>query len=231
MDIHLSIGQNHRFELHDALLIYKGGRQSFITHHSVVSQENAPPALGPAQPLTFNFVDSLLRSLGRGVDAEVLPTNVLAKGDQSLVWWTPRRDRQMFYTNAQESCVHLNGKVFPQPALVWKVCRGSLAIRALNENKRPSAKTKLAFAPYWNLSNNGIVCLGSMRHPDTSSVVSMTTWEDGFYESAFTHGNVARITAHPGGFEAMWTELAGKRRVFPSKYLIGMPQTLDEFVP
>ena len=116
MDIHLSIGQNHRFELHDALLIYKGGRQSFITHHTVVPQENAPPALGPAQPLTFNFVDSLLRSLGRGADAEVLPQNVLAKGDQSLVWWTPRRDRQMFYTNAQDTCAHLNGKggwVFP----------------------------------------------------------------------------------------------------------------------
>ncbi len=136
----------------------------------------------------------------------------------------------MFYRSWQEDCSHLDGKVFPQPPLVWRVCRGSLAVRALLENKRPVAGTKLAFAPFWNLSNDGTVCLGSMRHPESNSIASIGAWEQGFYESAFTHGNVARITKHPGGFEGMWMELAGKRTPFPSKYLIPMPQTLAQFV-
>lgn len=230
MNVHLSIGQNHRFELHEALLVYRSGDNSFITHHGITRQEQGPPSLGPAQPLTMSFVDSLLRSLRRSNDAEVLPENILAKGDRSIVWWTPRRERQMFYRSYKEDCSHLDGKVFPQPPLVWRVCRGGLAVRALMEEKRPGAATKLAFAPFWNLSNDGTVCLGSMRHPDASSVAAIGDWEQGFYESAFTHSNVARITKHPGGFEAMWSELAGKRKPFPSKYLIPMPQTLAQFI-
>lgn len=230
MDIHLAIGQNHRFELHDALLIYKGGRESFITHHSILPQEGGPPSLGPAQPLTRSFVDSLLRSLGRDTEAEVLPENVLAKGDESLVWWTPRRERQMFYASSSGACAHLNGKTCPQPALVWKVRCGALTVRALRHNTRPRAETQLCVAPFWNLSHDGLVCLGSMRHPDAASVTTMKAWEDGFYESAFTHANVARITKHAGGFEALWSGLADKRKAFPSNSLIRMPQTLAEFI-
>ena len=230
MDVHLSIGQNHRFELHEALLIYKGGREQFITHHSVAAQENGPPTLGPAQPLTRTFVDSLLQSLRKSVDAEVLPENVLAKTDESIVWWTPRRYRLMFYASSQGAGAGLNGKSFPQPALVWRVSQGALTVRALVDNRHPRATTTLAFAPFWNVSHDGLVCLGSMRHPDAASVSSMSAWEDGFYESAFTHGNVARITQHAGGFEAMWSELAGKRKTFPSQHLIRMPQTLAEFI-
>ena len=35
MQTHLSIGENHRFELHEALLIYRDRQSSFITHHDV----------------------------------------------------------------------------------------------------------------------------------------------------------------------------------------------------
>jgi hypothetical protein len=32
-----------------------------------------------------------------------------------------------------------------------------------------------------------LVCLGSMRRPDSATVASIESWERGFYESAFTH--------------------------------------------
>jgi len=230
MEVHLSIGQTHRFELHEALLIYKSGQKSFITQHSVLRHDGASPTLGPAQPLTMNFVDSLLRSLRRNCDLEVLPAHVLATGDQTLVWWTPRRERQMFYGNTQDKATELNGKTFPQPPLVWRASRGTLAVRALMENRRPAAITKLAFAPFWNVSHSGQVCLGSMRCPESATVAAIIDWEEGFYESAFTHGNVARLTKHAGGFAAMWNELAGKRKPFPTKCLIELPETLAQFV-
>jgi PRTRC genetic system protein B len=71
----------------------------------------------------------------------------------------------MFYQNSEGKAAGLNGRIFPQPPLVWRVADGQLKIRALTENKRPEAKTKLAVAPYWNLSDNGTVCTGSMRRP------------------------------------------------------------------
>jgi PRTRC genetic system protein B len=230
MKVDVSIGEMHRFELRDALLIYRENRRSFITWHTVMAQEQGPPLLGPAQPLTTAFIEDLSVSLSGGAVAELLPENVLAKTDRMVAWWTPRRVRRMFFENAEGKAQQLNGQVFPQPALVWKVVQGDLKIRALCDNKRPDAKTTLAVAPFWNLSEDGRVCLGTMRSPESVSVSSIGAWEQGFYESAFTHANVGRLTWHEGGHDALWAELAGRRRAFPTDALIRLPQTLAEFI-
>jgi PRTRC genetic system protein B len=230
VEIHLSIGQNHCFELREALLVYRDRQSSFITRHDVLVQKSGPPTLGPAQPLTLAFVESLMRSLGGSVQAEVLPANILAKADRMIVWWTPARRRQMFYENAEGKAHDLNGCIFPQPPLVWKVASGELNIRALAVNKRPQATTTLAVAPFWNLSDGGCVCTGTMRRPESATVAAIPAWERGFYESAFTHANVGRITRHQGGFEGLWELLKNKRRRFPTETLIQLPQTLEQFV-
>ena len=230
MQTHLSIGENHRFELHEALLIYRDRQSSFITRHDVTSRKDAPPTLGPAQPLTVAFIESLMRSLSGSVQAEVLSANVLAKADRMIVWWTPTRRRQMFYENSEGKATELNGCIFPQPPLVWRVSNGELSIRALTENKRPDSSSKLSVAPFWNLSDDGRVCTGTMRRPNSASVASIPAWESGFYESAFTHANVGRLTRHEGGFDGLWSGLTGTRQKFPLEALISLPQTLTQFV-
>lgn len=230
MQVHISIGENHHFELREALLVYGNNRGSFVTRHQVTLNKDAPPTLAPAQPLTLGFVESLVRSLTGPTSAEVLPENVLARGDRLLVWWSPACRRQMFYENSEEKAAHLNGRTFPQPPLVWRVENGDLKIRALAENRRPTATTTLTVAPFWNLSDNGRVCTGSMRRPDSATVSSIAEWERGFYESAFTHANVGRLSRHAGGFDGLWSELVGKKKAFPVKTLIRLPQTLAQFV-
>ena len=230
MQVHISIGENHHFELREALLIYGDRQRSFVTRHRVTLNKNAPPSLEPAQPLTTSFVESLVRSLSGPCAAEILSENVLAHGDRLLVWWTPTCRRQMFYENSEEKAAHLNGRSFPLPPLVWHVENGDLKIRALCENKRPTAATPLAVAPFWNLSDNGRVCTGSMRRPNSVTVAAIHEWERGFYESAFTHANVGRLTRHAGGFDGLWSELADKKKPFPVNTLIRLPQTLAQFV-
>lgn len=230
MQVHISIGENHYFELREALLIYGDNQRSFVTRHQVTRHKDAPPTLAAAQPLTLGFVESLVRSLSGPASAEVLPENVLARGDRLLVWWSPACRRQMFYDNSEAKATHLNGKSFPQPPLVWRVENGDLRIRALAENKRPTATTTLTVAPFWNLSDNGRVCTGSMRRPDNARVAAIPEWERGFYESAFTHANVGRLTRHAGGFDGLWSELAEKKKPFPLQTLIRLPQTLTQFV-
>jgi PRTRC genetic system protein B len=176
------------------------------------------------------FIESLTRSLSGSVQAEVLPANVLAKADRMIVWWTPARRRQMFYENSEGKATGLNGRIFPQPPLVWRVSNGDLSIRAFTETKRPESSTKLAVAPFWNLSDDGRVCTGTMRRPDSAIVAAIPAWERGFYESAFTHANVGRLTRHSGGFDGLWGDLAGKRGRFPLQTLIALPQTLSRFV-
>jgi hypothetical protein len=69
-----------------------------------------------------------------------------------------------------------------------------------------------------------------MRRPDSASVGSIPAWERGFYESAFTHANVGRLTRDEGGFDDLWSGLTGKRQKFPVETLIALPQTLKQFV-
>jgi PRTRC genetic system protein B len=187
MNVGIAIGENHCFELREALLVYTENRNAtFITRHAVALHHDAPPTLGPAQPLTVGFVESLVRSLGGETNAEVLPENVLARTERMLCWWTPAQPRQMFYENSEGKAAALNGRIFPQPPLVWRVADGELNVRALLQNKRPTATTQLAVAPFWNVSESGQVCTGSMRRPAGASVSTIAEWEKGFYESGLS---------------------------------------------
>ncbi|MDE3187094.1 MAG: PRTRC system protein B [Acidobacteriota bacterium] len=237
MQVSVSIGQNHHFELREALLIYRSSEHqyghlgdTFVTHHEVTQGDYArQPALGPAKPLTIEFVHSLVQALGGRVQVEFLPESVIARTERLIAWWTRPQKRQMFFGTTQGDMGGINGAIFPQPALVWLAMDRSLSVRALKEDRRPRADTKLCVAPYWNLYETGNVCLGSMRAPDNSTVASIPQWEQSFYESEFTHGNIGRLTRHPGGFEGLWMELAGKKK-FPVGSLIELPETVEEFL-
>jgi PRTRC genetic system protein B len=237
MQVNVSIGQNHHFALREALLIYRSTEHqngssgnTFITLHEV-NEENRvkQPTLGPAKTLTIEFVQSLVQALGGRVQAEFLPESVLARTERLIAWWTPPQKRQLFFGTTQGDMGKINGAIFPQPALVWLAMDHSLSVRALKGNGRPAADTKLCVAPYWNVYDTGSVCLGSMRAPDASTVASIPQWERSFYESEFTHGNVGKLTRHPGGFEGLWTELAGQEE-FPTESLIDLPETVGEFL-
>jgi hypothetical protein len=40
MQVQIAIGENHRFELREALLVYHGNQTTFITKHEVTPQQN-----------------------------------------------------------------------------------------------------------------------------------------------------------------------------------------------
>jgi PRTRC genetic system protein B len=106
-----------------------------------------------------------------------------------------------------------------------------LFVRALAEDRRPAADTRLRNAPYWNTDAHGRVCLGTMRFPKKTSVGSISGWENAYFASEFTHPSGAvRLTTHPGGFLGLWADMTGKKHKFPVKFLADSQQTLQEFV-
>lgn len=150
----------------------------------------------------------------------------------TIVWWTPARERIMFFSDrgGDTELKKLNGKRYPHPPLLFKTWGTHLSIRALLENKRPAAETKLYTAPYWNCYEHGMVCTGTMKIPSEKSVAAIETWEGSFFQSEFTHGaGLRNHVRYPGGFLAMWKSLEGKKK-FPSRYLVEAKQTLAEFV-
>jgi PRTRC genetic system protein B len=138
----------------------------------------------------------------------------------------------MFFAAHDKDAYRLNGQRFCQPPLVWKVTRGDLWVRALHENRRPTAQTTLMIAPYWNVdSETGWTCQGSMRSPEDPSVNAIPAWEHAFFQSEFTHQTGARrLTMHPGGLLGLWSSLAGGGGKFSPKYLVSANETLQEFI-
>lgn len=209
--------------LQEALMIYGDQRnqgRSYITHHEVTDGQ-----LGPAKPLTARFIQGLAESAGQTIALEILPKNVLVRTADTIVWWTLHQQRPMFFEG--KAVKHMSG-MYPHPALVWMAKNGQLYVRALFISDRPDASTKLHVAPYWNVSNNGLICLGSMMRPDTHSVKAIQQWEDSFFASKFTHPNATKLVNGPS-YESVLEKIA-VHSFFPPQFLIEAKQTLGEFI-
>ena len=225
-------GRNGTFSLSKAILVYSDGRESFATvHQPKRSPDGGAPYLDAGEPITIDFLRELAKGLGRHVPREILPENVLVRTPDMLVWWTRKQRRVMFYNAASDGRT-LNGKAFPQPALVFKVLGSEMFVRALAENERPHGDTHLMVAPYWNCDgHNGRVCQGSMRAPGKLCLQAIEGWERAFFESEVTHAALgAQITTHPEGFLGLWRDLAGSREDFPPEFLSPSRDSLQSWV-
>jgi PRTRC genetic system protein B len=231
MNTHIRIGDNRTFALKQAVLLYQDGTQAFATLHEVKHRPNQAPYLSAGQSVTTGFLETLAKGLGASMAAEVLPESVLARTPDLIAWWSRARPRLMFFGGGNAETAALNGKMYPHPALVFMIQGRELFVRALAENRRPSANTRLCNVPYWNTDANGRVCLGSMRVPDEIGATSLAGWEHAYFASEFTHPSGAvRLTTHPSGFVGLWSSLSGRKRAFPVKFLAESKQTLQEFV-
>ena len=194
--------------------------------------DNNGARLSEGRLATPQMLIDLMVSLGRSIPVEILPERVLVRTDDTIVWWTPARERIMFFSDrgGDAALRKINGKRYPHPPLVFKVSGSHLWIRALVQNERPGANTSVCMAPYWNCYENGVVCIGTMSIPRDKSVAAIEAWEQSFFQSEFTHAAGVRKHVHfPGGVLAMWQSLQGQE-VFPPKYLVQQNQTLGEFV-
>ena len=163
---------------------------------------------------------------------EILPENALVRTPDQIVWWAKAVCRVMFFDRGTEEAAKLNGRLYPHPPLVFKVCRHELFVRALEKDARPSANAALKTAPYWNTEGSrGLVCADTMRIPQEVAADNISEWETAFFSSSFTHPSGAvRLTSHPEGFIGLWLSLADRALPFPTHFLTDAEQTLRQFV-
>jgi PRTRC genetic system protein B len=179
MRFSIAVGSELELKLYQAVLLYRNdhGNRVMATVHGVAQADTGgAPALGAGQLLSTAALRELTKQLGTSMQAEYLPDNVVARTPEFIAWWTPASVRPMFFRQGSEMA-DVSGKLFPHPALLLAVCNSVLFVRAFPENKRPVAATKLAAAPYWNTDNEGKVCAGTMRIPNSVSVASIPMWQ------------------------------------------------------
>ncbi|MCX6217654.1 PRTRC system protein B [Spirosoma sp.] len=161
--------------------------------------------------------------------AGLFPENVLyfnTDKSDTVVWYTPAKEQPLFFSKSLEID---NGKG-QVPALLWIATRKSLRLFALKSNKRPTAKSQLYYAPFFNTSSDGHVCMGNVQKDfagDVSLTQFMDQWEHYFFNSYFTHASAILTKTN---IVQLWKEQVATPRPFPVSALLETKTTLAQLL-
>ena len=225
-----------------ALLIYRqraGYKSAFIEAFDIEEQTGKPIN---AHPLSKAELDSLAKALEKQKTGEkksgpflscngILPQTVLFI-DQvfpgTLVWYTPAQQQELYFkADLTIAC----GK-YPVPALLWCATATGLSLFALPSPERPTPKTALQYAPFFNVFKTGCVCMGTaqVNISKTATIGSfMARWETAFFNSYFSHLNGQHQPVQ-GNIIQLWQSLLDSREPFPTDRLNPAGMTLDQLM-
>lgn len=223
-----------------ALVFYQNNektKETYVEHFDMDKHGNPINA----HPLTEREAKALAKSLMVSSKKEknqeflkprgILPTNILhinSGENASVLWFTPSMKRQMFFT---ENLQIPNG-IAEVPAMLWLAGKRSLKVFALANNRRPTEETPLFYAPFFNVYENGIVCMGTVDVDirNSSSLEEFTEkWEGYFFNSYFSH----LMNEHnpiKGNCVNLWKKLVDTEKVFPKKVLKKTNKTLNNLL-
>lgn len=221
-----------------ALVLYetKGRDPDVYVEHFDMDADGNPIN---AHPLTIREADSLARSLRIEQEKEtaflkpkaILPSNVLSLDPDTekgtVIWHTKGQLRDLFFV---ESLGIPNGKAYVPPML-WKASKTSLSVYALKSNRRPTLKTKLQHTPFFNVYENGKVCLGTIKIEikNSASVEEfIQAWEHYFFHSYFSH-MIAGIHIK-ANYVTLWKGLISEGTEFPIEVLTPNQLTLKNIL-
>lgn len=159
-----------------------------------------------------------------------IDSKVLAKDDESIVWWEPACKRRIFFNAADEGLRDCNA-VVEHPSLVFAKVDKRWFVLAVAGKERPTLATPLLVSPYYNVWDSHLICAGSTNVPNS---LDPTAWTDAFFRSAFTHTNY-RHSEHKlkrkGDRAGLWRALInGKLKTFPISSLPAANMTLGQFI-
>lgn len=193
-----------------------------------------------AHPLTVREANVLAKALQTEKERNkaflkpsgILPVNILhinpnaEKG--TVVWFTKAQHREMYFVDGLQIP---NGKA-QVPPMVWKASKNSLAVYALTSQRRPTESTKLQYAPFFNIYEDGRVCMGtvSIDIKNSASLEEFTgAWENYFFNSYFSHllGSDSPVK---GNCVEIWKDLVNTAKPFPKEVLKPKNKTLKNLL-
>ena len=192
-----------------------GQGEYYLESHDI-TEEGQVMAGKPLQVQTLtDMVDVFFdERKNQAVVKGILTENILGYanlpgGNYRLVWYRPEELRVVHFT-AQHKIPTTKCCV---PATVYVADRNSLDVYALKSNTRPKENTKLMHAPYFNVADDGGVCLGSAKVDKPKELTYsnlMKYWEDLFWLSEFSHLN-GDEKVKSGKLAPLWKKIAASK--------------------
>lgn len=219
-----------------ALLLYKHQLEKECYMEAYDMDENGTPI--NARPLTIKEageIAQLLQTNNRESflqQSGLLQKNILYIDNRELgcvLWHTPCRKLPLFFKKELDiPC----GKAYV-PALLWKATRTELYLYALHGNNKPTMKTTLYYAPFFNIYEDGRVCMGTVE-VDISTHITLDTfiktWQQYFFQSYFSH-SIGGLAPLKGNIIQVWKEQVSTGRRFPDQLLKKHSYTVKKLLP
>ena len=238
---------NDKYIPYKALLIYNCARENNSHIHSdetnsVYVESYDIGLLGNpvnAHPLSLTESIALAELLQSSAEMQngylkskgLLPNKLLYVNPDSngyAVWYTPPQLRELFFVDSLGiPC----GKGYV-PAMVWKATRDKLRVFALKGKAKPTGKTELYHAPYFNTYQDGGVCMGNVNiNIDRGTCLEnfMLQWEAYFFGSYFSHmlGEIARTKQN---MVHLWKNQTTTNNRFPDDTLFACGLNLNQLI-
>ena len=224
-----------------ALLFYQNDERNKDTYVEYFDMDKNGNPIN-AHPLTEREAETLAKALIVKTQKEknqdflkpkgILPTNILQINPNiengSVIWYTKSMIRKFYFTENLE----IPNGMAEVPAMFWFANKRSLKIFALSSNRRPTEKTHLFYAPFFNVYVDGNVCMGTVdvNIQNSNSLEEFTTkWEDYFFNSYFSH----LMNEHNpinGNCVNLWKSLINYDKPFPKEALKKANRTLKNLL-
>ena len=156
----------------------------------------ADGSFSEAKAVPTDFIQNMLAGFSkeyRRIPHGEIPDNLLycdtRKGMETYVWYNPPQTRTRLF---DKSLGLENGK-YKVPGTLYVVKNNELSVFCF-KGKKPSQHDVLLGVPYFNVYQNGKVCMGSSVAviPDTDKLSYdsiLNAWESAFWNSIDTHTN------------------------------------------
>lgn len=222
------------------LAFYTAGDRSYSTAY-VESFDICPRRRKPINPHVLTVAES--RQLARLMAQDphvgsgflkskgILPENVLhisPGADGYGVWYTPAAAASMLF-DPQLGIPNGTAQV---PSLLWKASKEQLQIFAFAGSGRPTIKTALYHAPFFNIYQDGQVCMGTAdcQMPAYQRLEEfITRWQQLFWGSYFSHA-IAGYQQVQGTLVALWQQQIENGGPFPVERLVKANITLQNLL-
>ncbi|WP_217607215.1 prokaryotic E2 ligase family D protein [Chitinophaga sp. GbtcB8] len=221
-----------------ALVFYEtGGSNSDMYVEYFDMDKNGNPV--NAHPLTIREAQRLSKAL-RLQEKEsqsflrpkgILPNNVLhinSAENGNVTWYTKQQVRQLYFS---EKLGLPNGNACVPP-LLWHANRNALMVFALASDRKPSEKTVLYHAPFFNVYDSGNVCMGNVDvqiKASASLEEFMNAWETYFFNSYFSH-LMQDHNPIKGNCVSLWGKLLRTGEPFPKDVLVKNNRTVKNIL-
>ncbi|WP_202390763.1 PRTRC system protein B [Flavobacterium sp. Sd200] len=160
----------------------------------------------------------------------IIPPNLLhfnPSEQGNAVWYTKAGKRKLYFTES----LGLKSGVAHVPPMLWVADRRTLSVYALHANRKPTAESLLCHAPFFNVYQDGSVCMGTVpvRIRESASLEEfMSSWEHYFFNSYFSH--LAGFNPVKENVVLLWKGLLEQGGKFPTDMLQPTNTTLKKLL-